>query len=78
MSNKMYDILKYIALIALPAIGTLYFSLSAIWGLPYGEEIVGTITALDTFLGVLLGISTYSYNKKDGEWYGCYKYYKRY
>lgn len=67
MSNKMYDILKYIALIVLPAIGTLYFSLSSIWGLPYGEEIVGTITALDTFLGVLLGISTYSYNKKDGE-----------
>lgn len=67
MSNKMYDILKYIALIVLPAIGTLYFSLSNIWGLPYGEEIVGTITALDTFLGVLLGISTYSYNKKDGE-----------
>lgn len=66
MSNKVYDILKYIALIVLPAIGTLYFSLSSIWGLPYGEEIVGTITALDTFLGVLLGISSYTY-KKDGE-----------
>lgn len=64
MSNKLYDKLKFIALIALPAIGTLYFALSGIWGLPYGEQIVGTITALDTFLGALLGVSTAQYNKK--------------
>lgn len=63
MSNKMYDILKYIAQIVLPAIATLYFALAGIWGFPYGEEIVGTITAVDTFLGVLLKISTDSYNK---------------
>lgn len=63
MSNKMYDILKYIAQIVLPAIGTLYFALASIWGFPYGEEIVGTITAVDTFLGVLLKISTDNYNK---------------
>ena len=63
MSNKTYDILKYIAQIALPAIGALYFALSQIWGLPYGEEVVGTITALDCFLGALLGISTAIYNK---------------
>lgn len=63
MSNKLYDILKYIALIVLPAIGTLYFALSGIWGLPYGEQILGTITAIDTFLGALLKISTNIYNK---------------
>ena len=63
MSNKMYDILKYIAQIILPAIGTLYFALASIWGFPYAEQIVGTITAVDTFLGVILKISTDSYNK---------------
>lgn len=63
MSNKTYDILKYIAQIVLPALGTLYFALSSIWGLPYGEQIVGTITAVDAFLGALLGISTARYNK---------------
>ena len=63
MSNKVYDVLKWIAMYFLPAIGTLYFALSGIWNLPYGEQVVGTITALDTFLGVLLGISTAQYNK---------------
>jgi len=61
--NKIYDILKYIALIVLPAIGTLYFALSSIWNLPYGTEVVGTITAIDAFLGALIGISTSNYNK---------------
>lgn len=64
MSNRTYDILKWIALIFLPAIGTLYFALAGIWNLPYGEEIVGTITAIDTFLGCLLGVSSATYNKK--------------
>lgn len=64
LSNKVYDILKWIALYLLPALGTLYFALSGIWGLPYGEQIVGTITAADTFLGVLLGISSASYKKE--------------
>lgn len=63
MKNRTYDILKYIALIVLPAIGTLYFALAQIWGLPYGEEIVGTITAVDAFLGAVLKISTDKYNK---------------
>ena len=63
MSNKLYDVLKWIAMVFLPAIATLYFALAGIWGFPYGEEIVGTITAIDTFLGVLLGISTAQYNK---------------
>ena len=64
MSNKVYDILKWIALFLLPAIGTLYFALAGIWGFPYGEQVVGTITAVDTFLGVVLGISTAQYNKR--------------
>lgn len=67
MSNKMYDVLKWIAMYALPAIGTLYFAVAGIWGLPYGEQVVGTITAIDTFLGVLLGISTSQYNKQNKE-----------
>ena len=65
MNDKIYDILKWIATIFLPAIGTLYFALAGIWDLPYGEQIVGTITAIDTFLGVLLGISSMKYNKSD-------------
>ena len=64
MSNKVYDILKTIALIWLPAIGTLYSALAAIWGLPFGEEIVATIVAVDTFLGAILQISSTSYKKK--------------
>lgn len=64
MSNKVYDALKWIAMYLLPALGTLYFALAGIWGLPYGEQIVGTITAIDTFLGVILGISTTQYNKR--------------
>ena len=59
----MYDVLKWIAQYFLPAIGTLYFALAGIWGLPYGEQVVGTITAVDTFLGVILGISSAQYNK---------------
>lgn len=65
MSNKVYDVLKWIAMYVIPAIGTLYFALAGIWGFPYGEEIVGTLTAIDTFLGVILGISTAQYHKNE-------------
>lgn len=61
MSNKLYDILKWIAQYLLPGLGTLYFALAKIWGLPYGVEIVGTISAFDAFLGGLLGISSANY-----------------
>lgn len=54
MTNRTYDILKYLALVILPALGTLYFALAQIWALPYGEQIVGTITAIDAFLGALV------------------------
>ena len=65
MHNKVYDVLKFIAQIVLPALGTLYFALAGIWGevLPYGEQVVGTIAAIDTFLGAILGLSSRSYNK---------------
>lgn len=66
MSDKLYDILKWIALILLPAVGTLYFALAGIWALPYAEQVVGTITAVDTFLGALLGIASASYSKGQG------------
>lgn len=62
-SNKVYDFLKIVAQIWLPALSTLYFALSCIWGLPYGEQVVGTITAIDAFLGALLGISTAQWKK---------------
>lgn len=64
LSSKTYEVLKWIAQIVLPALGTLYFALATIWGLSYGEQVVGTITAVDAFLGTLLGLSTVNYNKK--------------
>ena len=64
MSNKIYDALKWVAQILLPAFGALYFALAGIWGFPYGEEIVGTITAIDAFLGVILGLSSKQYHNK--------------
>lgn len=67
MTNKTYDILKYIAQIILPAAGTLYFALAGIWGLPYGEQIVGTLTAVDAFLGAVLKLSSDQYYKGLGE-----------
>ena len=63
LNNKVYDSLKWIAQYFLPALGTLYFALAGIWGFPYGEQVVGTITAVDTFIGVILGLSTMQYNK---------------
>lgn len=63
MSNRLYDVLKYLAQIILPALATLYLALANIWGLPYGEAISGTIMAVDAFLGVCLGISSANYNK---------------
>lgn len=63
--DKLYDILKWVCLIALPAVSTLYWTLSSIWGWPYAEQVSGTIAALTTFIGVIIGISTVNYNKED-------------
>ena len=65
ISNKVYDILKWVAQYFLPAIGTLYFAISTIWGFPYGEQVVGTITAIDAFLGAILGLSSATYYKNE-------------
>lgn len=67
LSNKAYDILKWITITVLPACGTLYTALAAIWGFPYGEQVAGTIMALVTFLGAVLMISTHKYNKNKAE-----------
>ena len=67
MSNKTYDILKWIAQLLLPALATLYIALAQVWSLPYPEAIPTTIIALDTFLGAILGISTTKYNKDSEE-----------
>lgn len=66
MSNRLYDILRAIAELILPGLGTLYFALAGIWGFPYAEQIVGTIAAVDTFLGVMLKISKVKYDKTKG------------
>lgn len=65
MNNKTYDILKWIALIVLPAVAILYGSLAGTWNLPYAEQIPDTITAVDLFLGVVLGVSNANYNKSN-------------
>ena len=64
MPNKVYDILTWVSQIALPALATLSIAMCGIWNLPYTEQIVGSITAIDTFLGVILGISYVQYNKQ--------------
>lgn len=64
MTNRTYDILKWIALILLPALATFYAAIAAVWGLPYTEQVVGTITAVDTLLGTLLKISSDKYAAK--------------
>lgn len=64
-SNKVYDILKWLSLCILPAVATFYYAISEIWNLPYSEQIVGTITAVETFIGVAIGISTYEYKKDE-------------
>lgn len=65
-NNKVYDVLKWITQILLPAAGTFYYAIANVWALPYPKEVIGTITAIDAFLGVILGISTAQYNKLNG------------
>lgn len=65
LPNKVYDILKYLTIIVLPAIGALYTGLAQIWSLPYSSQIPATITVICTFLGAILCISTAQYNNGD-------------
>lgn len=64
LSNKLYDILKWVVIIVLPALATLYAALAGVWAWPYPDDVVTTITAVDTFLGAVLCISTVNYNKE--------------
>lgn len=70
LGNKVYDFFKFVAQIFLPAAGTLYYALGEIWGLPAIEQVLGSVTAVDTFLGVMLGFSTVSYNKSGAKYDG--------
>ena len=63
LPNKVYDILKWITMIVLPALATAYVGLAAIWGFPYADEVAKTAAVICTLLGALLGISTAQYNK---------------
>jgi len=70
LSNGAYDVLKRAVTIVLPALSTLYFTLAQIWSLPKSEEVVGTIAAVNTFLGVILGVSSKTYNNSDAKYTG--------
>lgn len=63
LKDGWYDKLKWVCLILLPAVATLYWSIANIWGLPYAEQILGTIAAIETFIGTLIGISHVNYYK---------------
>ena len=70
LNSKVYDVLKWITMIVLPALATAYVGLAAIWGWPYADEVAKTTTVICTLLGALLGISTAQYNKdnyKEGD-----------
>lgn len=66
LPDKLYDILKWLVIIVLPACATLYAALASVWGWPFAEQVTTTITAVDTFLGAVLCISTVNYHK-DGD-----------
>lgn len=71
LNNKVYDQLKFLAQIFLPALGSLYFGLAGLWGLPAAEQVVGTVVVIDTFLGVLLSLNTQKYNQSDEKYDGA-------
>ena len=68
ISNKSYDVLKEVTTVWLPALGTLYFTVAQVWGLPFAEQVVGTITAIVVFFGLVLKISSSSYSKVAGNY----------
>lgn len=65
LSNRVFDILKWVAILFLPALAILIRTVFAIWNIPYGEQISATIIALQVFLGAILGVSTLNYNKEN-------------
>lgn len=73
LSDRNYKVIKYVASIVLPAVATLYFALAQIWSLPKAEEVIGSIAAINAFFGVILGISTRSYNNSNVAYDGTLK-----
>ena len=67
LSNKVYDVLKWMALIALDAVGIFYKTIATIWGLPFGDEILATCAAVSLLIGTLIGVSAVKYNKTIAE-----------
>lgn len=65
LDNQVYDVLKWIVMIVLPALGVLYSALAGLWGWPYTKEIVGTLAAVEVFLGALIGVSTAAYRREE-------------
>ena len=76
MSNKIYDILKWVALVMLDAVGLFYQTLAEIWSLPYGDNVLKTCVALSVLIGTLIGVSGTQYNRTDNESRG-YEQYKQ-
>lgn len=70
ISNKLYDALKYLTVVLLPALGTLYFGLSQIWGLPYGEAVLGTLAAIQVFIGASMNFSSKKYEESGAKYSG--------
>lgn len=70
LSNRVYNVIKFAVTIVMPALGTLYFSLATVWNLPYPEQVVGSLAAICTFFGVVMGYSTHQYNKSDARYDG--------
>lgn len=65
LPDKIYNILKWAALVAIPALAIFYFTISKIWGLPYGAEVAATLDAVALLIGTLIGISQYNINKEE-------------
>lgn len=70
LNNKQYDFVKFLTVVVFPAIGTLYFALSSVWGLPDAQQVLGTLLAIEAFIGAVLGISTKAYNASDAKYTG--------
>lgn len=62
--DKVYDILKWVAMLLLPAVTALYYSLAQTWGWPDADKIVASLAAVNTFIGIILGVSTIQFNNK--------------
>ena len=73
LSDKAYDIIKWLSLVFFNAVGVLYKTLAAVWNLPYGEEVLTTCAAIALFLGALIGVSTAQYNKDGGTYAGTHE-----